>query len=187
MEKGNGHVSFLALFTGHRFKLAFHPQASFSLWKSSLNIGRLRGSVPDEPFPGVSGPMQSLCGLHVAHQVEMLWESLSELQGKVGMPEERRQLCSPSLRSKTPRHGSEFKGQSHSKILFSNKHCPRCPALFACPAAIFLSSGKSNPVLFWQPSTIRYHLGSIINQSVCLALRWPRGQPVPVAEPGSAP
>lgn len=86
MEKGNGHVSFLALFTGHRFKLAFHPQASFSLWKSSWNVGRLRESVREEPFPGVPGPMQSLCCLRVAQQVELLWESRSALQGKVGMP-----------------------------------------------------------------------------------------------------
>lgn len=67
------------------------------------------------------------------------------------------------------------------------RFCPRCLLLSACLAAIFLSSGKSNPVLFWQSSTIRYHLGSIVNQSVCPAHRWPRGQPVIVAEPDSAP
>lgn len=60
VEKENGHVSCLALFTGRRLELAFHPPSESYSLEVFLNIGRLWDSVPGEPLAGAAGPVQSL-------------------------------------------------------------------------------------------------------------------------------
>lgn len=119
--------------------------------------------------------MQSPYCLHVAHKLELLWGNAFCVAGEGGGVGKEGSYAVYTSNSKTKLCGSELKSQSHLKVLFSSKHCVMRLLLFACLAAIFFNSGRSNPVLFWQSSAIGYRFGSIINQSACLAFLWPRG------------
>lgn len=140
---------FLALFTGRRLKLAFHPQARFILWKCSLNIGRLSHLFPASPslcrWPDAKFGRCVCCPESRIVVEKCFWGA-----GERGPAGRRWQLCSLCLNSTTKRHGSECARQSYMKVLFSDTHRLRWLLSLACQAAIFLSSAKSSPVLFWQ-------------------------------------